>query len=191
MKLNASRTCACIVGRRKYRLRLTLRRVLTAMDVANDESVEDGDKVNAMLHLLVRWPRPIRQSTKVRLLNKILGILQGNEANSQGPEVLSLSQDAGLIRAAFLQAYHINLEDDDIHWERFVELLQAIPEGTALSRVLDLRSRPIPKATRFNKEERESLARAKRSVALKNEKQTPQQSADALASILIAIAKRG
>lgn len=190
MTLNASRTDACVVDGRRYRLRLTVKRVLTAMDVAKDGNLESDDKADAMLRILVKWPRPRSRGKREKLLQKILDILQGNRRGPQGPETLNLTQDAPLIRAAFLQAYHIDLENEDIHWEKFLELLQAVPESTTLARIIEIRGRPIPKATRFNEEERASLMRAKRAVAIKNENQTPQQSADAIAALLIAIAKR-
>lgn len=190
MNLNDSRTDACLVDGRKYRLRLTVKRVLTAMDVSKDGNLESSDKADTMLRLLVKWPRPRSRAKREKLLQKILDILQGNRRGPQGPETLSLTQDAALIRAAFLQAYQIDLEKEDVHWEKFIELLQAVPESTTLARVMEIRGRPMPKATRFNAEERTALMRAKRSVAIKNENQTPQQGADALAALVIAIAER-
>ena len=190
MRLNDRRFEAVDVCGHTYRLRLTLKNVLTAMDIAGDELLEDDDKAMAMLRLLVRWPRPHRGRAKVQLLESVMGHIRGEESPSGGPDIVDLSQDAGLIRASFLQAYGIDLEKTDIHWDKFIELFQALPDDTAMGRVMAIRSTPIPKATQYNKETREALARAKRAVALKKTVQSAQKSADALASSILAMLGR-
>ena len=187
MRLNDRRFEAVDVCGHTYRLRLTLKNVLTAVDVAGDDLLEDNDKAMTMLRLLVRWPRPHRARAKVQLLEAVMWHIRGEGSPSGGPDIVDLSQDAGLIRASFLQAYGIDLEKTDIHWDKFIELFQALPEDTALGRVMAIRSTPMPKASRYNKEAREALTRAKRAVALKKTVQSAQESADAMASSILAM----
>lgn len=53
----------------------------------------------------------------------------------------SFTQDAGLIYAAFMQAYSINLfHSKKLHWWEFRELLSNLPEDCMFSKVLTYRS---------------------------------------------------
>lgn len=78
----------------------------------------------------------------------------------------SYEQDAGLIRAAFRQVYHIDLFRDRVHWLEFVELLHNLPEGNRYEEIIGIRARPMPAPTKYNQKEREWLMQAKQSVAL-------------------------
>jgi hypothetical protein len=71
-----------------------------------------------------------------------------------------------MIRAAFRQAYGIDLYRDRLHWIEFSELLNAIPEGSRYAEVVGIRVRPMPAPTKWNAQEREWLMKAKADVAI-------------------------
>ena len=71
-----------------------------------------------------------------------------------------------MIRAAFRQAYGIDLYRDRLHWIEFTELLNALPDDTRYTYVVGIRARPMPPATKWNAEERTWLMKAKADVAL-------------------------
>ena len=79
---------------------------------------------------------------------------------------MSYEQDAGLIRSAFRQVYHIDLFRCKLNWFEFVELLQNLPEGNRFEETIGIRARPLPAPTKYNTKEREWLMKAKQSVAL-------------------------
>jgi hypothetical protein len=100
------------------------------------------------------------------VLAAVRGLLFEETPSRDGKKVTSFEQDAGLIRAAFRQAYGIDLYKDKLHWFEFSELLQNIPEGSRYAEVIGIRVRPMPKATKWNAEERQWLLKAKADVAL-------------------------
>ena len=64
-------------------------------------------------------------------------------AATSGPEkppAFDYQCDAGYIVAAFQQAYGIDLTTDKVHWWRFMALMQALPQETALSQILQIRT---------------------------------------------------
>ncbi len=70
--------------------------------------------------------------------------IAGNELplpEEEADEVLDFKEDAGLIYAAFYQTYKIDLieEQGKLHWLKFKALLNGLPEGTALSKVIEIR----------------------------------------------------
>ena len=57
-----------------------------------------------------------------------------------GPKAIDLLLDGDYIVAAFQQAYGIDLTSCDMHWHRFKALLNGLPEGTMLSRIMGYRT---------------------------------------------------
>lgn len=60
--------------------------------------------------------------------------------DEEAERCLDYVQDAEMIYAAFVQAYHIDLFDTDIHWHKFMALLVNVPEETMFGKVIRYRS---------------------------------------------------
>lgn len=60
--------------------------------------------------------------------------------------VFDYTQDAGLVYAAFMQIYGIDLiaKTTRLHWWEFQALLTGLPSGTTLANVIDIRGKKIP-----------------------------------------------
>lgn len=195
MKLHERPCRALRVGRMHYRLRLTWDRVLRAMEAAQDPALTDRDRQRVMLRLLCRFPRPVFAFRRTQLLQAILAKLEPEGAVRSGPPLLSLTQDAPLIRGAFRQAYGIDLERDKLHWTVFCELFTALPSGTRLADVIAIRAQPIPRPTKTNARERMQLMKAKAEVALRLSEEEKarnlREGARAMAQTMLALSKRG
>lgn len=62
-------------------------------------------------------------------------------------QTVDLEYDAELIYAAFLQAYRIDLinEQGKLHWTKFIALLHGLPEETPLKKIMDIRGTKLEK----------------------------------------------
>lgn len=148
-------------GRRTVKLNLSFNRVLGVLDILDDERFDDQSKVDFCLSLLCKKKRHPKDP---ELLTAIFKLLEPErKKKSKGEKVFDYTQDRGLIVAAFWQAYRIDLnaEHDRLHWFTFLDLLQGLPSDTRLSEVISIRTRPMPKPTKHNAEERAQLARLK------------------------------
>lgn len=151
------------VDGRRYRVDLDFRNVLKMMDVLARTDLMGGARAYLALKCLMR--RPPRNAAPV--LDALRPILfPETRRSADGQKLTDFKQDAALIRAAFLQAYGINLWRDRLHWLEFADLLAGIPEGSRYSDVLGIRARPMPQATKHNAKEREWLMQAKARCAL-------------------------
>ena len=161
MKLHDSLPDSIVVDGKRYKCDFDYRNVLKMLDILeNEDYLPDARDFLALRCVLRRMPR----NTKAGL-QAVRNALFPHR-NEGGKKLTSFEQDADLIRAAFLQAYGINLFRDKLHWLEFATLLNALPEGSRYSEVLGIRARPMPKATKWNHEEREWLAKAKAACAL-------------------------
>ena len=166
MKLNDRLLMAITYRGRRYTLKPWVRNMLDAIDALHDESMAPEDGISVALSCLVSGRLP-RKTDQQALLEEVFKAFSAEgKATSEKP-CISLTQDADLIIAAFRQAYGIDLQAQNLHWQTFQALLAAVPSDTRLSEVITLRNRPIPKQTKYNADEIAELIKAKAAVALK------------------------
>lgn len=162
MKLQDRLPDSVTVSGRKYRLNLDFRNVLRLMEtMARDDLIPGARDYLALKCVMRRPPRDV-----ARVLEAVRKLLFPAQKPADGKRLTSFEQDADLIRAAFRQAYGIDLYRDRLHWAEFSALLSALPDGSRYSEVLGIRARPMPAATKYNQAEREWLAKAKAACAL-------------------------
>ena len=173
-----------------YKMDFDFRNVLRMMEILDaDDLMPEARAYNALLCLCKR-PKNV-----FKVLECVKGLLFEKPRKKASQKVTDFEQDAGLIRAAFRQAYGIDLYRDKLHWLEFVELLNAIPEGNRYSEVVGIRVRPMPSPTKWNQQERAWLMKAKADVALQisDEELAERYQKDVanIASVLMAIANKG
>lgn len=164
MKLYERLPDSVTVNRRRYRLDLDFRNVLRMMDILGRRDLLPEARDYLALKCLMRHP----PRNAALVLDAVKGILFPEQKTTEsGPRITSFEQDADLIRAAFRQNYGIDLYRDKVHWLEFTGLMGALPEGSKYTEVLGIRARPMPKPTKYNREERQALAKAKAHYALR------------------------
>lgn len=151
----------------KIPLDLAYDHVLMALDVLVMYEMTLYDRIETACILLLKYPDihlPKDINGMTVLLNAIMELFPQN--TKQTEKVLDFHQDAALIRSAFFRI-GIDLLKDKINFFQFLELLSDLPRDTALMRVIDIRSRPLPMVTEENKEQVAELQRLKQKVAIK------------------------
>ena len=73
-----------------------------------------------------------REKEKKRFPRKVAGI------NDKQP--FDFEKDADLIYAGFMQQYGIDLQTEDMHWWKFMILLENLGSGTRLNKVMEYRT---------------------------------------------------
>lgn len=105
-------------------------------------------------------------------------------------KVLDFSQDAQYIYSSFWQCYGLDLlgKDRRLHWWSFVALLGGLSDDTRLMQVISIRTRPLPKPTKYNQEERAQLIKLKQMYKLNlSEEERKRQFQEGLAKIATAL----
>lgn len=176
------------VDGRFYKMDFDFRNVLRMIEVLDREDMMPEARAYKALLCLQKRPK-----NAVKVIEAVKGLLFTAPRKKGGQKVTDFVQDAGLIRAAFRQAYGIDLYRDKLHWIEFTELLNAIPEGSRYSEVVGIRARPMPPATKWNQHEREWLMKAKADVRLemseKEQAKKYEQDVGNIAAFLMGMAK--
>ena len=161
MKLQDTLPNGVTVDGRFYKLDFDFRNVLRMMDELDRDDVMPEARAYNALKCLTNRPKNVP-----KVLEAVKGLLFQEKPKKDAQKVTDFVQDAGMIRAAFRQAYGIDLYRDRLHWIEFSEMLNAIPEGSRYAEVVGIRVRPMPAPTKWNAQEREWLLKAKADVAI-------------------------
>lgn len=189
MKLQERLPEGVVVDGRFYKMDFDFRNVFRMIEILDSDLLLPEAKAYNALHCLCKRPKNV---LKVCEAVKALLFTKGRKT---GQKVTDFEQDAGLIRAAFRQAYGIDLYREKLHWFEFQELMSALPNDTRYSEVVGIRAKPLPAPTKFNQREREWLIQAKADVALKKteseQQQQYQQDVEKIAAFLLGMAEGG
>ena len=140
--------------------------VLRAIDILDMHEMTYSDRTDAACAFLLAYPdinTPTTAEGRIRLLNAIFELFPKGEKSER---VIDFHQDASMIRSAFYRI-GIDLLNSRIHFFQFLELLADLPKDTALMRTVDIRTRPLPKPNKDNREQIAELQRLKAKVAIK------------------------
>ena len=191
MKLHERLPDAVTVDGKRYRVDLDFRNVLRMIDALGREDMLPVAREYVALKCVMKRP-PRNTGAAIAALREML--FPGGKKQS-GEKMTDFVQDADLIRAAFLQAYGINLYRDRLHWLEFTGLLACLPTGSRYADILSIRARPMPKPTKYNGEERKWLAEAKAKFAVrltdKEMADSLQMSLHSTTLSLLALAQKG
>ena len=191
MKLQDRLPEGVTVSGRFIRLDFDFRNVLRMIDtLARDDLTPEAREWLALRCLSTK--RRFKPGTLFAV--RALLFPDAQKSPTQG-KITDFTQDANLIRAAFMQTYGINLYRDRLHWFEFQALLAGLPEGSRYTEVLGIRMRPMPKPTKYNSEERAWLAKAKAELAVRLTEEERERSLNnslrGVAESLLALAGKG
>lgn len=148
-----------------YPVNLSFDAVLNAADALQDESMTEMDRADIAAWFLT--PAHLSKKEKVAFVSAVFSSFKTK--NSPEKKCMDFDQDAGRIRAAFRQAYGIDLAESvgRLSWPEFVDLLGAIPADTRLAEYIRIRTMPVPARTKYNGETISEILKAKAECALK------------------------
>lgn len=162
---------AIFYGGKNIRLNLDYRSILSLFELQTETLLDDKDKVNVSLDILVKSKRHIwfmNISDRCRLLKEIYEkyITPKQRPGASGGKLVDFKQDARYIYPSFKQAYDVNLDIAKINWIEFLSLFQGLPEDTKIREIMSIRGRPVPEPTKYNQKEIAALIQAKAFYAI-------------------------
>lgn len=147
------------IGEETYTVNASFDNILKVIDLIKDSNISDVIKPQAVLLLLINdelkdYSSEDKQTIITEILKSYVEFDDGVQYDLNGnpmpvPEnmeedkgaMYDFNQDAEYIYASFMQAYGIDLIDQQgqLHWFKFKALLTGLPTNTIFSQVLDIR----------------------------------------------------
>lgn len=166
-----------------YRLDLSFDRVLRVLALLEEPELDDADKVDFALQLLVMNKRKLLRLNLVQKMELYEGILrdcisdQSHPVASREPKCFDFAQDADAIYSSFWMDYGIDLHNElgRMHWHTFIALFSGLSERTKMREIMSIRRRPLPEPTKYNQETIRNLMELKSFYALRSPEGTNYQ----------------
>ena len=180
---------------REYQLNIAFNRMLKAIDLMEDETLEEWEKVQFVFDCFIDEKVNLSINDKSEIVNKIFTHLNSfteQKKTSKSEVVMDIKQDFEYIYSSFKKDYGIDLLDEfeKLSWLKFKALLNGLSKDTKMSEVIKIRTTKIPKATKDNAEYRQNLIEQKNYYALESKKEDFQEGLKGLFDILSGMAKK-
>lgn len=176
MRLNSRLITSFSFEDKTYDIDLAFDNVLDVFDVMDDKRLRDHEKAEICLALLLGdqeydkaktidlWNFIYESFIHIESKEVIKYDLKGNPMPSKNDKkdnkVIDFEVDAERIYASFMQAYNINLfeQQGKMHWKEFQSLLGGLPSDTIMQRIIQIRQwEPSKGDSKEHKEEMEEL----------------------------------
>ena len=152
-------------------LRYTI--VLKVFDLYREDIFTDVEKINLAFDLLTidapKFKVPDKAEIVQRIFADFITIEAYGKPKEASPRTYDFKQDAGLIYAAFMQDYGIDLTVTELDWRKFMALFMGLSDTTKIKEVMGIRGRKIPAATKYNRDEIKMLQELKSIYRLKQD----------------------
>lgn len=157
MRLNNPLVTSFVFNDTEYAIDLAYDTVLDVIDVINHKHLRMREKAEICLALLLEedytvgneielWNYIYEEFIHIKSNELVVCDRKGNPMPTQKDDddkrLVDLDVDAERIYASFQQAYGIDLFDvqQNFHWFKFKALLNGLPSGTILSRIIQIRA---------------------------------------------------
>ncbi|MFI3172421.1 MAG: Gp15 family bacteriophage protein [Eubacteriales bacterium] len=185
---------------RKYSLQCSFDNVLEVQRLYKEQELTDYEKVEQALSMLVKnqmLVRVLSKSRKIELMNLIyeqeIKLPEKSGGKKSAQRVVDFYLDSEYIYSSFRSDYGMDLiqEQGKLHWKEFVYLFQGLSDKTKIKEVIKIRSMEIPKQTKDNYKQIQSIMELKSYYALPVEGGGGAQGLDALFGALEQVATHG
>lgn len=158
------------IGNKKYKINTDYRIALKCEEIAKS-NVSEEERALAIIYLLFgdeglkdsqNWNELLSIALKYLSCGKKI-----KEDSNKEDDDIDFKQDWSYIKTSFFYDYEIDLEEKQMHWWKFFELLSGLSEQCILSRVRFVRNYDISQIK--DSKEREKWIKQKEQVALEKE----------------------
>lgn len=157
---------------KRYKINTDYRIALKCNDIVKDEKISNEERTLAIIYLIFgdEGLKNCKDWEKLlKIAVKFLSCNNGNENNDNENEEVSMDyqQDWKYIRTSFFSEYNIDLDNTEMHWWQFYELLCGLSDKCIFSRVMFIRDFDISQIR--DSTEKEKWIKQKEVVALKRQ----------------------
>ena len=168
------------INDKKYKINTDFRIALECNEISLDENIGEYEKVLAIIYKLYGKEGldcPQDYEKLIELGQKYLLLGKEEDENSESNVVdMDFIEDMDYIKASFMSDYNIDLEDKEMHWWTFCNLLNGLSNSElgnccVLNKIRNLRNYDTSQIK--DSKTRTEIEKAKKMVELKRNKKQP------------------
>ena len=162
---------------KKYKINTDFRVAIECNRIAEDKTIGDYERALAVIYTLfgeegINTPEHYEKLLKLAL--KYLSCGKGEVHIKEEEKDMDYIQDMDYIEASFMSDFHIDLSNTEMHWWKFINLMNGLSNSEmgnccVLNRIRNIRNFDLKDIK--DPKERQKILEAKQMVALKKEPQ--------------------
>lgn len=138
---------------------------LACIRCINDPDITSTERALGVIGLLYK-EKPVNLDEAMEMAVQYLQCGKEKEEDPDRKPDMDYQQDENYIKSSFMTDYKIDLDDAEMHWWKFCNLLQGLTDNSILNRVRDVRNYDI--STVKDPATRHKILKAQRELALPN-----------------------
>ncbi|RXA80315.1 Gp15 family bacteriophage protein [Latilactobacillus sakei] len=172
--------------------------VMSALETFDDKELSESDRLYIFLGIMLHdYDQELISAldfeTQVDVGKQIIDRINSEPIENQpvdlngepmpqpkrdGPQLVSFLFDAKYIYAAFMQAYGIDLIEQQglLHWAKFSALINALPDNTLMRQIIDIRKTNLNEIK--DKDEKKRIRKLKQQFSLENKADSDEEGGD-------------
>lgn len=161
---------------KRYKINTDFRVAIKCNEIAEDEKIGDYERVLGIIYTLYGDEginTPDHYEKLLEMAKKYLSCGKEIEITTDEQPDMDYVEDMDYIEASFMSDYHIDLTNQQMHWWKFMKLMNGLSNSDMgncciLNRIRNLRNYNVSEIK--DSKERQKIAKAKDMVALKKYK---------------------
>lgn len=152
---------------KEYKIDTSWQNALECFKIIQDKSITDEERTLAVIYKIFDF---IPKEDLNLFLEKAIIFLSCGETQQEQKsrkKDMDLIQDQKWIIPSFMSDYHIDLSKEDMHWWRYINLIQGLTPNSVLSNVREIRNYDL--STIKDAKQRDKIIKMKKQVELKEE----------------------
>ena len=170
------------VNGKQYKINTDFRVAIECNRIAEDDSIGDFERALAIIYTLfgeegINTPKHYERLLELAQMYLLCGKEYDTENNDK-PD-MNFIEDYSYITTSFMSDYHIDLDNSEMHWWKFMDLMNGLSNSELgdcciLNRIRNLRTYDISQIK--DQKEKQKIIKAKQQVALnKNKKKATKE----------------
>ena len=123
-----------------YKINTDYRVAKECYEIINDDTISDQERALAVIYKVFGFVPKQDREVFLDKASVFLTCGRPNEPSSEEPPDFDVNEDEGFIEASFKSCYGIDLDEINMHWWKFNDLIQGLDKHCILSRVREIRN---------------------------------------------------
>lgn len=197
-KLNDPLNDCVMIDGEEHPIYMSFDNVMSALETFDDKELSESDRLYVFLGIMLHdYDQELISTldfeTQVDVGEQIIDQINSEPIENQpvdlngdpmpqpkrdGPQLVSFLFDAKYIYAAFMQAYGIDLieQQGSLHWAKFSALINALPDDTLMRQIIDIRKTNLNEIK--DKDEQKRIRKLKQQFSLEGKGNPDEEGGD-------------
>lgn len=155
------------INGKEYKIDTSWQNALECFKIIDDKTISDQERSLAIIYKIFNFIPEDNLDLFLEKASIFLSCGETKEQQSSKTKDMDLIKDQKWIIPSFMSDYHIDLSKEDMHWWRYINLIQGLTSNSVLANVREIRNYDLSNIK--DKKEKDKIIEMKKQVALEDD----------------------